>query len=101
MTTRASDPGEETRRESGITRKSSPGAYSLTPVQGDVATALALRIEAIKKYHEARVRLDMLASELANADAKHILPGVTHVYVKAMGDCLQILSMYADEAEGL
>lgn len=99
----ASDPGEN-RTESGVTkRSSSPGAYAVKePVASTrVQMSHEQRIEGIKAYHQARLRLCVLATELANAPAKEILPGVTEAYVGAMGDCLHILSMWADVAEGL
>lgn len=99
---RASEPGDR-RSESGITRKSSPGAYAVHEPEATKATKLTEeeRIAGLKEFHRARAKLGELALELASARASDIVPGVTLVYVGAMAECLQILKRFAEIAEGL
>lgn len=102
---------EGPRKVSGLTRKSSPGAYALAEVEADEPTSRVMRsavaispedrIEALKSYHTARTRLAVYAAELSAAPASDIVPGVTAAYVEAMRQCLQSLLLNADVAEGL
>lgn len=96
------------RKSSGTARKSSPGAYSVEDVAPEsvrdpVLAAISAedRIAGIKAYHEARLRLATLAGQLSGAPAGDIIPGVTAAYVEAMRQCLQVLLLNADVAEGL
>jgi hypothetical protein len=97
----ATDPGEQAPRQSGVTRKSSPGAYALARQDVRTLPTAEQRIAGIKAYHEARMRLAELAEELATAPAGDIIPGVTAVYVEAMRQHLQVLLLNSDVAEGL
>jgi hypothetical protein len=93
------------RKSSGTSRKSSPGSYAVaeSEVTDPVLAAISAedRIAGIKAYHEARLRLATLAAQLSNAPAPDIIPGVTAAYVEAMRQCLQVLLLNADVAEGL
>jgi len=109
---------EGPRKSSGFTRKSSPGSYALAEadlVPEAVAEPVSVtlqaapraavssedRIEALKAYHHARMRLAVLSAELSTAPASDIVPGVTAAYVEAMRQCLQVLLLNSDVAEGL
>lgn len=91
------------RKSSGFTRKSSPGAYALSVVAEAEPLEVSPedRIAALKAYHTARKRLAVLASELSIAPASDIVPGVTAAYVEAMRQCLQVLLLNSDVAEGM
>lgn len=96
---RAKEP-DARRSESGVTRRTSPGAYSVSDPTPEPLTPEE-RIAGLKEFHRARARLADLALELASARAADIVPGVTSAYVDAMAECLRVLKKFADIGEGL